>query len=524
MSLALSTSSVLFIFFSLLLALGLNWYIPLSRNLPPGPRGLPLLGNIHQLGSQPWITFTQWRKKHGPILYLNIAGTHTLVLCSHKVATDLLDRRSAIYSNRPRNIVSSILTGGNVFALAQPTMLWRRMRRAAHENLGPETVKQYHISQEHDSLLLVSQILHDPESFHDHICRANGSIAMSVIYGTPPVMDPTEDVISKTNEFTERLLSSAAPGAFLVHHFTWMEHLPRWMTGWRRYAEYWYERDSAMFARLFSNVEERVNRGDDGLSVLSKVIQNSEKNELTRSESSWLGATLFAAAAEATSSQMEWFIISMILYPNVQRTAQAQIDEVVGRDRMPTLDDYDQLPFIKAVVKEVFRWRTTVPLGIPHQLAHEDWYQGYLLPKNSLILPNIWDLHKDPAVYGADVDVFRPERHLTHTGELRPAPPDTKEESHFSYGFGRRICAGRHLANRTLFMEIATILWSFSIKPGTDSQGNVLLPDPDAGRIDGLVVRPSPFFHQITPRFPEAPEIISQTMDLHGLRDQYLAA
>ncbi|KAJ7660445.1 cytochrome P450 [Mycena rosella] len=500
------------------------WRALQRRNLPPGPLGLPILGNIHQIGQQPWITFTQWRHKYGefvaysarsgPLLYLNIAGTPTLILSSHKVATDLLDRRSMIYSDRPRNIVSDMLSGGNVFALAQPTVLWKRMRRAAHETLGPDIVKDYHASQERDAVLLASQMLHDPNNFHNQICRANGSISMSVIYGMPTVLDTSGGVIRQTNDFTERLLTSAAPGAFLVHHFMWMEHLPRFLTPWRKYAEDWYEKDSKMFAQLFASVEERLRKGDDAPSIVSTVIKNEAKSGLVRSESSWLAATLFAAAAEAISSQMEWFLVGMILYPDVQRRAQAQLEEVVGRDRMPTLEDYDQLPYLRALVKEVFRWRTTVPLGIPHQLAEDDWYEGYFLPKGSLILPNIW---RDTAVYGEDVDVLCPERHLTHEGGLKPAPAYTKDESHFSFGFGRRICVGRHLANRILFIEVATILWSFNISPGTNSEGNEALPDPDAGRVDGLVVRPSPFVHKLVPRFPEVPGIIAQSMDLYGL-------
>jgi hypothetical protein len=101
-------------------------------------------------------------------------------------------------------------------------------------------------------------MMHEPNNFHHQICRANGSISMSVIYGMPPVVDPAEDTISKTNAFTERLLSSAAPGAFLVHHLTWLEHLPRWMTGWRQYAEFWYKHDSVMFQNLFTSVAKRV--------------------------------------------------------------------------------------------------------------------------------------------------------------------------------------------------------------------------------------------------------------------------
>lgn len=114
---------------------------------------------------------------------------------------------------------------------------------------------------------------------------------MSVIYGLPPLKDSKDPDILRVNHFTERALHAAAPGTFLVEYFTWMEHLPRWMCAWRRYAEDWFARDSVLLERLFSDVRERIDAGDETPSVSSDLIREGNKN-LTDREAAWLAATL----------------------------------------------------------------------------------------------------------------------------------------------------------------------------------------------------------------------------------------
>lgn len=120
--------------------------------------------------------------------------------------------------------------------------------------------KDYHIFQENESIIVVDQFLQSPHDYDNHLRRASTSLVMSIIYGTPPLMDSQDPDILRVNRFTERALAAAAPGAFFVEYFTWMEHLPRWMCSWRRYAEDWFARDSVMFEKLFADVEERLVR------------------------------------------------------------------------------------------------------------------------------------------------------------------------------------------------------------------------------------------------------------------------
>ena len=195
-----------------------------------------------------------------------------------------------------------------------------------------------------------------------------------------------------------------------------------------------------------------------------------------------------AAGAETTSSAMAWFMFAIVLHPDVQKRAQAELDTVVGRSRPPSFSDFEDLPYIRALVKEVLRWHTVDPVGLPHRTTEDDWYNGYFIPKGTLLVPNVWHLNRDPDIYGPDANLFNPSRHLDRDGQLLAAIADTKDESHVSYGFGRRICIGRHVANNALFINTSMMLWAMNIERATDEKGELLPMDVDGCIEDGLVV------------------------------------
>jgi cytochrome P450 len=173
----------------------------------------------------------------------------------------------------------------------------------------------------------------------------------------------------------------------------------------------------------------------------------------------------------------------MITYPETQARAQAELDAAVGRSRLPTFADYPHLPYIRAMVKEALRWCPMVPLAIPHHSTEDDWYEGMFIPKGTICLPNVWQMNRDPEIYGEDAAQFNPARYLDANDKSAPRPSH-KEDGHFSYGFGRRICLGRHLANNSLFIDIAIMLWAGKIERKKDASGEFLPLD-----IDGFVER-----------------------------------
>ena len=192
--------------------------------------------------------------------------------------------------------------------------------------------------------------------------------------------------------------------------------------------------------------------------------------------------------AETTSGMMAWWMLAMLAYPESQARAQAELDAVVGRARLPTFADYSHLPYIRAIVKEILRWRTVAPLGLPHRCTEDNWYEGMFIPKGAICIANVWHMNHDPKVYGENAVHFDPARHLDASGDIVHGPPNTKEEGHVSYGFGRRQCVGLHVADNSLFINIAVMLWATKIERKKDASGQLLPLDVDGFVDHGIVV------------------------------------
>ena len=194
------------------------------------------------------------------------------------------------------------------------------------------------------------------------------------------------------------------------------------------------------------------------------------------------------AGTTTTSTTMNWWALAMVAHPEVQRRAHIELDNVVGRSRTPTFSDAPNLPYIQAIVKEILRWRPSLPLSLPHSTTDDDWYNGMFIPKGTMCLTNLWQCHHDPSSYGDDAAAFRPERFLDAQGELIPGPPETREEGHGAYGFGRRACVGKHVANDSLFLYIAMTLWSATLERARDEDGNEVPLDIDTLVDTGVIL------------------------------------
>ena len=171
----------------------------------------------------------------------------------------------------------------------------------------------------------------------------------------------------------------------------------------------------------------------------------------------------------------------------MQRRAQAEIDAVVGRNRLPTFADAPRLPYVRAIMKEILRWRPVAPFSIPHVSTGEDWYEGMYIPKGTICIPNVWHCNHDRTVFGEDADEFRPERHLDEHGELLLGPIETYQAGHVSFGFGRRICSGRDLAIDSLFINTARILWAVNLERPRDESGRQVSLDTETIIASGVV-------------------------------------
>jgi cytochrome P450 len=194
------------------------------------------------------------------------------------------------------------------------------------------------------------------------------------------------------------------------------------------------------------------------------------------------------AAGETTSTTLSWWTLAMIAFPEVQRRAQAELDNVIGRDRLPTFADAPHLPYVSAVIREVLRWRPALPIGVPHAAMEDDWYENMFIPKGSVCISNVWHCNHDRAVFGEDADDFRPERHLDEQGRLSSGPVETNRAGHTTFGFGRRVCVGKELAADSLFIHTARILWAANLERRRDKNANEMPLDLETLVNAGLIV------------------------------------
>ncbi|SRR6266702_970408 len=236
-----------------------------------------------------------------------------------------------------------------------------------------------------------------------------------------------------------------------------------------------------------------------------------------------------AAGGETTSSTLLWWLLAMLAYPEVQHRAHAELDEVVGSARPPTFADFPSLPYIRAMVKETLRWSLTVPFGVPHASSADDWYEGMFIPKGTICLQNMRLINSEPDVFGSDATRFNPARYLDENRQVKVL--DCREEGHMSFGFGRRKCPGRYVAEGTLAIDIATLLWAMQFERPSGVRAELDVRTIVNGSVTAYVVfgcslfrfvltsqhsRPVPFEYKAVPRFPEAKGMLKEALNLYG--------
>ncbi|XP_005183115.1 probable cytochrome P450 304a1 [Musca domestica] len=194
-------------------------------------------------------------------------------------------------------------------------------------------------------------------------------------------------------------------------------------------------------------------------------------------------------AFTAIGMTMGFFVQYMLLYPEVQKKIQKEIDNVVGSGRLPTLDDRKDLSYTEASIREIMRIETLVPSNVPHRAKVDTELMGYIVPKDTFVMTSLYALHKDERVWG-DPENFRPERFLDDSGKLC-----LKKDASLPFGAGKRLCAGETFARNMLFLMTATILQNFSFVLGPNDK----LPDLRTN-LSGLSTSPRDFWVQLEDR------------------------
>ncbi|KAK5227225.1 hypothetical protein LTR99_005355 [Exophiala xenobiotica] len=485
----------------------------LRRKMPPGPFPLPLFGNYFTIEKvKPWLQFERWAKEYNDPMITIWQGHRPTIMCNDIwTISDLLDKRASIYSSRPHMIAMGDMIDGtenNQVCLVYGDR-WRLHRRLMHTAVGTQAVRPLRHIQANESKILVRDLMDKPEDFVLSIERYSTSVVSIIGWGRR--IDKINDYVGQLALQVMEGVDLIIPGLFIVESIPLLARLPKllnWLYPWPRATLDMSRHMQRYFAAL--SKEGAAMPEDNFAKRLYKEQEASRGLSLSDAEIATLTSNLIGGGVDTTSGTLIAFILAMCVFRDVQGKAQAELDGVVGQSRVPDWTDESSLPYVKAMISEVLRWRTVTILGgIPHAPIQDDEYRGYFIPKGTPITGNVWAIHRHPREF-PDPDTFRPERYLGAggggSGLERPYP---NKQGHNAFGWGRRACSGQPLAEQGLFMTIATLLWAFDIRPGLDENGNELQLDTS---IDAFTksenMRPEPFKARFIPRSKEVEQIL----------------
>ncbi|KAJ6498248.1 cytochrome P450, partial [Mycena vulgaris] len=349
--------------------------------------------------------------------------------------------------------------------------LFMKHRRMFQQYFGPRDALSYLPIQTRQAHILAKYLMMDTEKYTEHAYMAP-AIVIETAFGQRVESD--DDPLMKMGKAVSESSNNGGPiGNRPVDFIPWLKYFPSWFPG-----AHYGARAKEMYpliGRFHDNpvvlVQKQMAEGIANSSFLLSKLERPRASGIDEEDMVIKGvaAEIYAASADTTFTTLHFFLLTMVLHPECMKKAQQEIDTVIGLDRLPEYNDRPSFPYLEGVLQEALRWQPAVELGIPHQSLEDDVDNRMFIPKGSTIIANTRAMTLDPNIY-ADPFEYNPTRFLPKS--------DSRGEPHTSatWGFGRRICPGRHLANASLWMAMATMLAKLDISTTVGPDGKEVTP------------------------------------------------
>ncbi|KAF8448802.1 cytochrome P450 [Boletus edulis BED1] len=473
-----------------LLSKRLLW-TPTHKNgipLPPGPPAtwfwespMPKMHVAHGL--------TALVERYGPIISLRRGSHVTIVIGRMDAASEIMEKEGGALVDRPHLISASDIFSRGMRLLLEPAGdRFRRLRRAAHTHLQPKAAQKYEEIQAETAKDVILDVLNDPKRHMLHAQRYATSVILRVTYGkTSPTSNDDPEMV-RVRQALANFETAMRPGAYLVDRIPWLKYVP----GYGRQLKKFHRYELALFRDQLNRVRDDMATNNAGPSFGKTLLEHLDDHRLSDDEMAYLAGAFLGAGSDTTASGITMMIMAAVCHPEAQARVQAELDKVVGKDRTPTFEDWDMLPQLHAFMLEALRWRPVAPLGFAHRATKDIIWSGQCIPAGATVVGCHWAISRDPEVF-PDPETFNPRRWLTEDGRVR------RDMHFFTYGFGRRVCPGQHVANRSLYITLAYLLWSFRISERPEAPIDL----GPSGFRDAIVFHPKSFEAEFVPRVEE---------------------
>ncbi|XP_074288278.1 cytochrome P450 76AD1-like [Silene latifolia] len=469
-----------------------------SDQLPPGPKPIPIFGNIFDLGEKPHRSCANLAKIHGPLISLKLGTVTTIVVSSKDVAKEMFLKNDQSLSNRP---IPDSVRASNHDKLSMTWLpvsaKWRNLRKiAAVQLLSPQRLD----ASQNNRLGKVEQLL----KYVQECAQKQKPIGISSAAFTTSLNLLSNSVFSK--EFAN--YDSSASQEFKQLMWCIMVEIGR-----PNYADFFpilgyidpfgiRRRLTTYFDKLIDMFQVVVReRQQDRLTncydvkptndILDTLLNIYEDNELSMGELNHLLVDIFDAGTDTTASTLEWAMAELVKNPNIMTKVQNEFQQVLGNNcSLIKESDIPNLPYLQAIIKETFRLHPPTVFLLPRKAEVDVGLYGYTVPKNAQILVNLWAIGRDPKIW-SHPEVFLPERFVGSTIDYKG-----RDFELLPFGAGRRICPGLGFANRMLSLMLANLLHSFDWKLANDMEPKDLDMEEKFGitlqKVEPLQVIPIP--------------------------------
>ncbi|XP_029914375.1 cytochrome P450 2K1-like [Myripristis murdjan] len=457
---------------------------------PPGPKALPLLGNLLQMDlKRPYITLCELSKKYGSVFTVYLGPNKVVVLAGYKTVKQALVNHAEEFGDRHISPIFYDLNNGHGILFANGES-WKEMRRFALTNLrdfgmGKRSAEEKIIEECHH--LIQEFTKHDGKAFDttQPLNYATSNIISSIVYGSRfEYTDPQfKGMVDRANE---NIRLSGSPSVQLYNMFPWLGH---WIKNRKQIMKN-KDRNLTDIRDLVKHLKETLNpqvrRGlVDSFLIREQKDKDSDVVDSHYHENNRIFTILhlFAAGTDTTAATLRWGLLLMAKYPQVQDQVQEELSRVIG-SRQVQVEDRKNLPYTDAVIHETQRLANIAPMSIPHITSRDVTFQGYFIKKGTAVFPLLTSVLYDESEWESPY-TFNPGHFLNEHGQFMP------KEAFMPFSAGRRVCLGEGLARMEVFLFFTSLLQHFCFTPPC----GVTEDELDLTPAVGFTLSPSP--HQL---------------------------
>nr|XP_004253509.1 cytochrome P450 CYP736A12 [Solanum lycopersicum]XP_025884668.1 cytochrome P450 CYP736A12-like [Solanum lycopersicum] len=440
---------LLFIFYEIL-------NIKNKKKLPPGPKGIPILGHLHLLGENLTQDLHKFSLKYGAIIYMKFGLVPTYVISSPQSAEKILKTYDHIFASRPHNETAQYISyGQRNLIFSKYGAYWRNMRKLCTVHLlSNMKIHSFQSTRSEEIALMIKEIAqgHVEVDLSAQVSKLSANLSCLMVFGKKFTDD---DLDKRGFKYLVQEVTTLAATPNLGDFFPFLgvidlQGLTRRMKDTSKVLDPFVEKiiDEHVNAK-----EQKKNK--DFVDTMMDIMQSGEAEfQFDRRHVKAVMLDMLVASIDTSSSSIEWMLSELLRNPDIMKKLQRELEEVVGLNRMVQESDLENLKYLNMVFKESFRLHAAAPLLL-HEAMEDCVVDDFYIKKGSQVIVNAYTIHRDPNFW-TDADKFMPERFLESNVDVRG-----RDYQLLPFGSGRRSCPGMQLALIIVRLVVAQLVHCF---------------------------------------------------------------